>query len=43
MEKVISNKYLGKFGIHSVGIRPSLNAVSVFMDPDYDDVYAESL
>lgn len=33
VKRLLSRKYLGKAGIHAVGIRPSANAISVFIAP----------
>jgi hypothetical protein len=43
VKKHISRKYLGKAGIHGVGISHSQNAVRVYMQPDADDAQEDLL
>lgn len=33
VKTVLSRRYLGKAGIHAMGIRPSANAISVYVAP----------
>jgi hypothetical protein len=33
VKEALSENYLGKAGIHALGVRPSANAISVFMAP----------
>jgi hypothetical protein len=38
MKKHLVRKYLGKAGIHGVGISRAQNAVRVYMQPESDDI-----
>ena len=39
----ISERYLGKAGIHAVGVRRSANALTIYVDSVDDDQQAETL
>lgn len=39
----LSRRYLGKGGIHAVGIRPATRAISVYMAPGSGQRYKELL
>jgi hypothetical protein len=39
----LSRRYLGKAGIHALGVRPSANAISVFMAPGSREKYKQVL
>lgn len=34
LKRIIRDKFLGKSGIHGIGIRASENALQVYLDPD---------
>lgn len=39
----LSRRYLGKAGIHALGVRPSENAISVYMAPGSREKYKHVL
>lgn len=43
VKELLSAKYLGKAGIHSVGINRAESTVRVYVQPETDDALAEVL
>lgn len=43
LKTLLSSRYVGKAGIHAVGIRPSANAISVYMAPGSRERYKQIL
>jgi len=43
IKELVASKYLGKGGIHSVGISRSQNAVRVYLDPEANDQQSKIL
>lgn len=43
VKSVLGRRYLGKAGIHGMGIRPASNAISVYMAPGSGERYKQLL
>jgi len=43
VKSVLGRRYLGKAGIHAMGIRPASNAISVYMAPGSGERYKQLL
>ena len=43
VKTALSNRYLGKAGIHALGIRHSANAISVYVAPGSQERYRQVL
>jgi hypothetical protein len=43
VKTALSRRYLGKAGIHAFGVRPSANAISVYMAPGSREQYKQLL
>ena len=43
VKTLLSRRYLGKAGIHAMGMRPAANAISVYMAPGSGERYKQLL